>query len=148
MKRWQTLILFLALSATAAFAEDTVEETVDDESVEKVCVNKRNINSFDAIDDQHLYIKASGNRHFLFTMWSRCYGLRDAHGIGIKDTMSRVCSGGFGEVIYRDMSRRFHTCKIDTIEPVESRDDAKGLVEDRRRAKDEEKAGADTSPKS
>lgn len=139
MKLWHLLILFLCLSATSTFAEEAVEESVEEEAVERVCVNKRNINSFDSIDDQHLYIKATGNRHYLFTMWARCYGLRNAHGIGIKDTMSRVCSGGFGEVVYRDMSRRFQTCKIDTIEAVSSKEDAKGLVEDRKRAKEEAK---------
>ena len=140
MKLWHLLVLFLSLSTASAFAEEALEETVEEEPVDRVCVNKRNINSFDSIDDQHLYIKATGNRHYLFTMWSRCYGLRNAYGIGIKDTMSRVCSGGFGEVVYRDMSRRFQTCKIDTIEMVSSKEDAKGLVEDRKRAKEEAKA--------
>ncbi len=141
MKLWHPLIPVLALCATAVFAQEADESVgEEEEAFEKVCVNKRNINSFDAIDDQHLYIKASGNRHFLFTMWNRCYSLRNAHGIGIKDTMSRVCSGGFGEVVYRDMSRRFQTCKIDTIETVASKEDARGLVEDRKRAKEAEKA--------
>ena len=139
MKQWQALILILAFSAGTAFANDAVEDAAEEEAVEKVCVSKRNINSFDTIDDRHLYIKATGNRHYLFTMWSRCMGLRNAYGIGIKDTMSRVCSGGFGEVVYRDFSR-LQSCKIDTIEPVSSKDDAKGLVEDRKRAKEEEKA--------
>ena len=102
-------------------------------------MNKRNINSFDAIDDEHVYIKATGNNHYLFTMQRRCFGLRRAQGIGIKDTMSRVCSDGFGEIVYRDMGR-VQSCRIDTIESVASKEDAKGLVEDRKRARQEEKA--------
>jgi hypothetical protein len=140
MRISRLLILVLALSATAVAAGDANDEVEAEEAIEKVCVNKRNINSFDAIDDQHLYIKASGQRHYLFTMWSRCFGLRNANGIGIKDTMSSVCSGGFGEVVYRDMGRQLQSCKISTIETVASKDDAKGLVEDRKRAKEEEKA--------
>jgi len=140
MKLWHPLVLIIAFSSTAAFEQEAEEDVGEEDAVEKVCVNKRNINSFDTIDDQHLYIKASGNRHYLFTMWSRCHGLRSAYGIGIKDTMSRVCSGGFGEVVYRDMTRRFQTCKIDTIETVSSKEDAKGLVEDRKRAKEEAKS--------
>ena len=132
--------MILTLSATAVAAEDANDEVEGEEAIEKVCVNKRNINSFDAIDDQHLYIKASGQRHYLFTMWRRCFGLRNANGIGIKDTMSSVCSGGFGEVVYRDMGRQLQSCRIGTIETVASKDDAKGLVEDRKRAKEEEKA--------
>ncbi len=139
MRISRLLVIILALSATAVAAEEANAEPEEEEAVEKVCVNKRNINSFDTIDDQHLYIKATGNRHYLFTMWNRCMGLRNAYGIGIKDTMSRVCSGGFGEVVYRDFGR-LQSCKIGSIETVASRDDAKGLVEDRKRAKEEEKA--------
>ena len=138
MRISRLLVMILVLSATAVATEEA--EAEEEEAVEKVCVNKRNINSFDAIDDQHLYIKASGQRHYLFTMWSRCFGLRNANGIGIKDTMSSVCSGGFGEVVYRDMGRQLQSCRIGTIETVASKDDAKGLVEDRKRAKEEEKA--------
>lgn len=140
MKPQYPLIVFLTLSMSTGLAEEADTGADEGREADKVCVNKRNISSFDTIDDQYLYIRASGNRHFLFTMWGRCYGLRDAHGIGITDTMSRVCSGGFGEVVYRDMSRRFQTCRIDTIETVASREDAKGLVEERKRAKEEKKS--------
>ncbi len=139
MKQWQPLILVLALSATGAFADAAEDEAEEEEAIERVCVNKRNINSFDAIDDEHVYIKATGNNHYLFTMQRRCFGLRSAQGIGIKDTMSRVCSDGFGEIVYRDMGR-VQSCRIDTIESVASKEDAKGLVEDRKRARQEEKA--------
>lgn len=137
MTRLHTLVLILALTGTSAFADEANDEA-EEAAAEKVCVNKRNITSFDAIDDQHLYIRASGQRHFLFTMWRRCFGLRGAQGIGIKDTMSRVCSNSFGEVVYRDMGRGLTSCQIGTIETVASKDDAKGLVEDRKQAKREE----------
>lgn len=139
MKRWQPLMLILAMSISSAFAEEAEDDANDEESSARMCVNKRQINSFDAIDDQHVYIKATGNKHFLFTMQRRCIGLRGAQGIGIKDTMSSVCSGGFGEIVYRDMGRRLESCRIDTIERVASKDDAKGLVEDREQLKQEEK---------
>jgi hypothetical protein len=124
---------------TSAFAEETEDKADDKEAVERVCVNKRQISSFDAIDDQHVYIRASGKRHFLFTMQRHCLGLRNANAIGIKETMSRVCSDGFGEIVYRDMSRRMESCYIRNIETVASKDDAKGLVEDRKQRKREER---------
>jgi len=139
MRRWQLIMLILAMSISSAFAEEADDDADDEESSARVCVNKRQINSFDAIDDQHVYIKATGNKHFLFTMQRRCFGLRSAQGIGIKDTMSSVCSGSFGEIVYRDMGRRLETCRIDTIERVASKDDAKGLVDDRKQLKREEK---------
>ncbi len=138
LKRLQFLILILALSATSAFADEAEDEA--EEKPERVCVSVRSINSFDAIDDQHVYIKATGNNHFLFTMQRRCFGLRGANGIGVKDTMSSVCSGGFGEIVYRDMGRRLESCRIDTIDRVASKDDAEGLVNDRKEAKREKKA--------
>lgn len=134
MKRWHLLVLVVTMGATNAFAEDADEEAAEEEAVERVCVNKRSINSFDAIDDEHVYIKVSVNDHYLFTMQRRCSGLRHANGIGIKDTMSQVCSNGFGEIVYRDMGR-MQSCRIDTIESVASKEDAKGLVEDRKETK-------------
>ncbi len=137
MKLWHLLALTLTMGSTSAFADDADEEAAEEEAVERVCVNKRSINSFDAIDDEHVYIKASSNKHFLFTMQRRCSGLRHANGIGIKDTMSQVCSKGFGEIVYRDMGR-MQSCRIDTIEPVASKDDAKGLVKDRKETKSDD----------
>ena len=139
MRRWQLIMLILAMSISSAFAEEADDDADDEEAIERVCVNKRTISSFDAIDDEHVYIKATGNKHFLFTMQRRCFGLRSAQGIGIKDTMSSVCSGSFGEIVYRDMGRRLESCRIDTIERVASKDDAKGLVDDRKQLKREEK---------
>jgi hypothetical protein len=140
MKRWQPVVLTLAFCASLALAEEEAEDATESaEAVEKVCVNKRNISSFDAIDDQHIYIKASGQRHFLFTMRNRCFGLRNANTIGIKETMSRVCSNGFGEVIYRDMGRSLQSCYIGTIEAVANKDDARGLIADRKQLKEEER---------
>ncbi len=98
MKRWQLLALILAMSATGAFADEAEEE----DATERVCVKQRNINSYDAIDDQHIYVKATGNNHFLFTMQHRCLGLRSARGIVLKATMLRVCSDSFGGIEYRD----------------------------------------------
>jgi len=134
MNRWQLLILILTMSIGSAFAEEGDDEAEEEEAVQKVCVNKRSINSFDAIDDEHVFIKAGVNDYYLFTMQRRCFGMRNAMGIGIKDTMSRVCSDGFGEIVYRDMGR-IESCRIDTIESVPSKEDAEGLVKDRKEMK-------------
>jgi hypothetical protein len=59
-------------------------------------------------------------------------------GIAIKDSTNRVCSDGFGEIAYRDRmggGRRLESCRIDTIERVESKDDAKAIVAARKEAK-------------
>lgn len=137
MKRWKLLILILGIGTTGAFADEADDEADDEAEIPKVCVNKRNITSFDAIDDEHVYIRVSVNDHYLFTMRRRCHGLRGAYGIGIKDTMSRICSRGFGEIVYRDMGS-VQSCRIDTIESVASKEDAEGLVKDRKEMKSDD----------
>ena len=142
MKAWIAISLGLVLliGSLFAFSEEDAEEAGEEKVAVRVCVNKRNINSFDAIDDQHVYIKASGNKHYLFTMQRKCFGLRSAFGIAVKDTMSSVCSKGLGEIVYRDMGQRLESCRIDTIEVVAGKDDAKQLVEDRRAEKQPEQS--------
>ena len=104
-------------------------------------MNVRNISSFNAIDDQHIVIKARGQqKHVLFTMHGGCVGLRSAHTIAVRDTLSSVCSNSFGEVVYRDLGGGLESCRIRTIEAVSSKDDAKRLVEDRKAAKREEQS--------
>ena len=107
------LILFvsiLALSGCAASSEKMTEESR--ENAGTVCLNVRNISSFDAIDDQYLYVKALGKqKHFLFTMDRACFGLRSAQTIAVRDKFTRVCSDSFGEVIYRDMGRGLESCR-------------------------------------
>lgn len=136
MKRWQPLITILALTGCAASTADLAEQSTG--AAEKVCVNARNIDSFDAIDDNHLYVRARGpQRHFLFTLERSCFGLQSAHTISIRDALNRVCSNSFGEVIYREMGRGLESCRIRNIEAVAGKDDARGLVEDRREARRE-----------
>ena len=80
MKRWQSLILILALSACATAPGDVADESLG--APEKVCVNVRNITSFDAIDDRHIYIKARGEqKHFLGSS-QRLVGIRLLCGYG------------------------------------------------------------------
>jgi hypothetical protein len=141
MNNWQSLIFVLLLGGCATSPEQAADAGDEmPEPGERVCVNVRSINSFDAIDDKHVYIRANVNDHYLFTMWGGCYGLRNAQSIAVKDTFSRVCSNSFGEIIYRDLGRRLESCKIQTIEPVAGREDAEGLVKDRREAAQEKRA--------
>ena len=130
-------ILMLAC-ALAYSQDDNTAETDNEELSERVCVYTRNIDGFDALTDKHVFISARRNENFLFTMRHRCTGLRSASGIAVKDTSSRVCSDGFGEIVYRDMGRRLESCGIDTIERVESKDAARELIKQREEEKDQE----------
>ena len=103
----------------------------DEEADAKVCVYSRNIDGFDALTDEHVFISARRNENYLFTMRRRCTGLRSAKGIVIKGTTSRVCADDFGEFVYRNMGRRVESCRIDNIERVESKDAAEELIKQR-----------------
>ena len=109
-------------------AEDKSAEEAPVE--ERACFNRRQVRSFDGLSDKHVYIREGTNDHFLLTMRNRCSGLRDAHGIGIKDTMSRICSNSFAEIIFRDMGR-IERCRIGDIERVQDKDEAEALVAER-----------------
>lgn len=129
-----TISIFMVLllpAGSALLAQE--EETDEDASNERVCVNVRAIRTFDALTDQHVYVREGSDEHYLFTMQNRCFNLRMSHGIAIKDVTSRICSDGFGEIIYRDRAggRRPQSCRIDTIERVDSKEAAEELVESR-----------------
>lgn len=113
--------ILMLVCPLASAQDEQAEDTAEEEPDASVCVNTRNIDGFDALTDEHIFISARRNENYLFTMRRRCTGLRSARGIAVKDTMNRVCSNGFGEVVYRDLGRRLESCMIDTIERVEAR---------------------------
>ena len=112
-----------------ATAQD--DDAADAEAEERICVNSRAIRNFDALTDQYVYVQEGSSRHFLFTMRNHCVNLNNAMGIALKDTTSRICSDGFGEIVYRDRmsSQRLQSCRIGKIEVVESKEDARAIVD-------------------
>ena len=136
MKLWQVVFLFSirALSGCATSSDKDVDRSMA--KTETICVNVRNISSFDVIDDQHLYVKALGQpKHLLFTLDGTCFGLRSAQTIAVQDKFTRVCSDSFGEVIYRDACRGLESCRIRNIEVAASKDAVEQLVEYRKAEK-------------
>jgi hypothetical protein len=130
--------LFGLLICSLAMAQEKEAAEIE-KSDANVCVNSRTIRNFDAVTDEHIYVEESGKKYYLFTMKNRCPGLSYSFTIAIKDTTSRVCSKAFGEVVYKDRGQRLMSCRIDTIETVESKDKAIALVEQRKKDKDEAK---------
>ena len=126
----QALAMGLLLSSVGQIASAQDDAVEGKDSNERICLNVRAIRTFDAITDKYLYVKEGSSKHYLFTMRNACHNLRDAMGIAIKDTTSRVCSDGSGEVVYRDRmgGRRLESCRIESIERVESKDDAKAIA--------------------
>ena len=131
-----TLIL---LGSAPALADEHASDETAEETGEKVCINSNLVRNFDGLDDEHVFVEQSGKDYFLLTMRRRCMGLRSAQAIALNDTTSRICSGGFGEVIFRESGVGRMTCRIDTIERVENKDDARAIVAERKQWKKDQK---------
>jgi len=124
-----TVTLFLILTSPLAYAEDEADEAIEVES-ERVCILTRNVEDFDALSDKYIVVEERRNKFFLLTMDRSCSGLRNAHTIGFKTTTARICSERAGnEIVYSDLGSP-RTCRIDTIVPVENKDDARAIVEE------------------
>ena len=123
---------FLMMTAAGICAVPAVaDEHASEEAAEKVCIKSDLVRNFDALDDQHVFIQERSRNYYLLTMRNRCAGLRHAQVIALSDTTSRICSGGFGELYFRESGIGRLNCRIDTIEPVENKDEAHAIVDER-----------------
>jgi len=87
-----------------------------------------NINGYSVIDNQHLVLNGGVRRHYLVTLRNRCPGLRFGAEVGLSFPSTTTLYTPFLEYVYtRDDGR----CFIDTIEPVDSVEAARALVEER-----------------
>lgn len=93
----------------------------------EVCVDTNAVRSFEALDDRHVYLRASRGEHFLLTMLHSCFGLRDTIEIGI---FGRVCTNTLSSVVYRSFGRR-ERCTIGRVDSVEGKELAVALIERR-----------------
>ncbi len=124
----------------SAIAQDDEEGVVEEEistatpPPEPACFNVRDINNFDAFEDNFVYVEGRRNQHFLLTMQRSCFGLRQARGIAISNQINRVCSNSFAEITYRDFNTVMR-CRIREVEAVVDKEAARALAE---RRKDQE----------
>ncbi|HEY8519528.1 MAG TPA: DUF6491 family protein [Gammaproteobacteria bacterium] len=142
MQRVRNLWLGCSLLAlTTVLAQDDADEVKEVEirdgppPSEEACFNVRDVRSFDALDDEHVYVRVRRNDHYVLTMVPGCIGLRDSFRIAISNDFSRVCSNSFATVTYRGLTGP-ETCRIRTVESVEDKEAAQALVASRRRARD------------
>lgn len=102
------------------------------------CLSDYDIRSFNAIDDEFVYVEGRSDSHYLFTMSRGCVGLRSASFIGIPDSPGRICSNSYDNIFYRDIARGRSSCRILDIERVSSRGEAKELANARKDARREQ----------
>ena len=122
----------IGVAVTLSIGPALADEHATEEEAEEVCINTNLVRNFDGLDDQHVFVEERSKDYYLLTMKRRCSGLRHANTIALNDTTSRICSGGFGEIIFREAGIGRMTCRIDTIEPVENKDEARAIIDERK----------------
>jgi len=127
MTKFTVAIIMLALVFLAGCAST---ESTQDSASNDDCFRIRQVNSWDAIDKKHIYIKEGVSNHYLLTMFSSCPGVKYAKAIALSNHMGRVCPNDFGRITYRDAGMQ-SSCRIDNVERVASKDEAKALVQSR-----------------
>lgn len=133
--------VFLLSAAVGVFAAPALaDDHTEDTGEEKVCINSNLVRNFDGLDDQHVFVEERSKQYYLLTMRHRCSGLRHAQAIGLKDATNRICSGRFGEVVFRERGIGPNTCRIETIERVENKDEARAIIAEREQYKKDEEA--------
>ena len=126
MMRMPVRVTVFALFLGACASDDTQPDT----DARDDCFYIRQVNSWDAIDDRHIFVRASVSDQYLLTMFSSCQGIRFANAIALSNSMGRICPNDFGEVTYRD-GRMRSSCQISDVERVASKEEAEALVSSR-----------------
>ncbi len=135
MKGWRTVVgVALSCMLGAGCATTGSGTTVTGAGDERVCIKVSTINSFSVIDEQHVYVDATGKDAFLLTLENLCSGLKFARGIAIANAMSRVCGDGSGILVYDNSPTGKKRCRIVRIDRVADKVAAEALVADRRNA--------------
>ncbi|WP_339737028.1 DUF6491 family protein [uncultured Maricaulis sp.] len=102
-----------------------------------------NINGYSVIDNEHLVLNGGASHHYLVTLRHRCPGLRFGVEVGLSFPSTTTLYTPFLEYVYtRDDVR----CFIDTIEPVDSLDAARALIEERAAAESAAEAQGPAAP--
>lgn len=98
----------------------------------RLCVNRREINTIRALDDQHAFVKLSAGRHYLFTLDKTCQEFRLARKIAISDGAGRVCGDGLTLLSFELPGTVPVRCRIEGIDAVPDQAAARELIESRR----------------
>ena len=136
--RFIPVSLFM-LGFSSVLADEHATDEAVDQADEKICIRSNVVRNFDGLSDNHVFVEESSKKYFLLTTRNRCTGLRHAQAIAFKDTTNRICSGGFGEVVFRERGIGPTTCRIEKIERVENKDEARAIIDERAQWQKEQK---------
>lgn len=92
------------------------------------CVYTRDINTISALDDRHVWVKASANRSYLFTVDKTCQDLAIARKISFFEATVRVCGDGNSLITFTNPTRDLIRCRVERVQTVRDKDAAKALI--------------------
>jgi len=119
--------LALAAAVLGAGAALASEESP---KAKRVCIKTREINVITALDEEHVLVKLSAGRHYMFTVDKVCQGLKLARKIAISDA-TRVCNDGLTLISFEYPTVGPITCRIEMLDSVRDKDDALDLIASR-----------------
>jgi hypothetical protein len=126
--RMSSLGLAVAAAVLGGWTSPAAEEG---SKAKRVCINRREINTIRALDDQHALVKLGASRHYLLTMDNGCRGLRLARQIAIADAITRVCGDGLTLLSFDYPAVGPMRCRIEGIDSVPDKNAAWELIESR-----------------
>lgn len=126
--RTSIVIVALAASLTGCTSSATVDTPTP---AERVCLRAREINSFSALDDHHVVVKLKPRERYLLTLEQSCSGLTFSRMIAVADRSTWVCNDRTSWLTFDHAGYGTRRCRIMDIEPVESENEAKAIVESR-----------------
>ena len=107
------------------------QPTAQDSDTKRTCVRIRQINSYSALDDRHVYVNVTGKDNYMLTVDHGCPGLTFARGISIAEHSTRVCGNGSGLLSFHQPGAGIRRCRIIMIDKVENQKEAKALIKAR-----------------
>ena len=123
--------LILAVPALACTSSQKVETTTGRASAaERACFNVRNVDSFSPLSNRFVYVRTTGDKHYLLTMDSMYPSLPYATGIAMSGNYAWVCSNTGAMITYVDAGRPVF-CRILSVEAVDNKEAAQKLVDAR-----------------
>jgi len=126
--RMWSLSLAVAAAVLGGWTSLAAEEG---SKAKKVCINRREINTIRALDDQHAFVKLGASRYYLLTMDNGCRGLRLARTIAFADGTARVCGDGLTLLSFDYPAVGPMRCRVDGIDFVPDKNAALELIESR-----------------
>ena len=123
----------LCLASTAVVVGGCASAPASRESgLDRVCIRKREINSMGALEnDRHVFVNVSANRYYLLSMDTGCLALRFTQGFTIADNATRVCGDGFSFLEYVHPEFGLTRCRVEWIDSVKDKKEARELIEAR-----------------